>query len=137
MPDGFRATTITSFMSASVDPPQLLVSIELDGQMDAWLERSGVFGVSTLSWEQQLLADRFAGFAPLISRKFAEVPHFTAVTGAPLLQDSIAWADCRVEGRFVTGDHRCVLGTIVALGRGKADAGRPLLYYRSRYQRLP
>src|SRR5690348_6116749 len=49
----YRATTLTSVMVASVDPPQMLISVEAESQMERWLQDSGVFGLSFLGWKQQ------------------------------------------------------------------------------------
>lgn len=135
-PGGYRAATISACVAVSVEPLQFLVSIERDSQMEAWLDASGAFGVSYLTWTQQLLADRFAGFAPLAHASFRDIPHFTAVTGAPLIEGCIGWADCTVAASLETGDHRCFVGQAVAIGRGAGEAEDPLVYYLNRYHRL-
>lgn len=132
----YRASTVTACTIVSIEPLQLLVSIELDSQMEGWLLDSRIFGLSVLPWDQQFFADQFAGYAPLASRRFAGIDHFTASTGAPLLSRSIAWADCRVVADFETGDHRCFVGEAVAIGSGQGDPNDPLLYYLNRYRRL-
>lgn len=134
--DSYRATTISACLAVSVEPLQFLVSIDRDSQMEAWLDESGVFAVSYLTWKQQLLADRFAGFAPLAHATFRDIPHFTAVTGAPLIEGCIGWADCRIVASLETGDHRCFVGQAVAIGRGTGEAEEPLVYYLNRYHRL-
>lgn len=132
----YRASSITGFMVASLDPFLMLVSIESESQMESWLRDSRIFGLSLLGFEQQFLADRFAGMAPLASPHFAGIPHFTATTGAPLLTDCIGWADCSVTEELSTGDHTLFLGRALAAGRGAAQHDDPLLYYLSRYVRL-
>ena len=132
----FRGATVTACTIVSIEPLQLLVSIELHSQMDCWLEESGAFAACVLPWQQQLLADQFAGFAPRARRDLGGVEHFTAVTGSPILARSIAWIDCRVTQTLATGDHRCYIGEAVALGRGLGDIDDPLLYYLNRYRRL-
>jgi flavin reductase (DIM6/NTAB) family NADH-FMN oxidoreductase RutF len=132
----YRASSVAAHTIASLEPLQLLISIELDSQMDGWLQESGFFGLSILDWSQQFFADRFAGFAPLASSSFEEVPHFLAVTGAPLLSDAIGWADCRIIDTLETGDHRCFIGEALALGKGEGREDEPLLYYRNRYHRI-
>lgn len=133
---GYRAATISACIAVSVDPLQLLVSIETDSQMEAWLQESRSFGLSFLTWKQQALADRFAGFAPLAHVTFRDIPHFTAETGAPLVEGCIGWADCTVAAEFKTGDHRNFVGQAVAIGRGSGEAEAPLVYYLNRYRRL-
>jgi flavin reductase (DIM6/NTAB) family NADH-FMN oxidoreductase RutF len=119
-----------------MEPPQFLVSIELDSQMDGWLLEAALFTLNILPWGQQFFADQFAGFTPLASPTFRGIDHFFSVTGAPILRESIAWADCRIVSHLQTGDHRCFVGEAVAIGRGGGDERDPLLYYLSGYHRL-
>jgi flavin reductase (DIM6/NTAB) family NADH-FMN oxidoreductase RutF len=132
----YGAVTISACIPVSIEPFQVLVSIEIDSQMDTWLRSSSVFGLSILTWRQQFLADQFAGFAPSASSTFRGIDHFTAVTGAPLLTESVGWVDCRVVSTLETGDHRCVVGEAVATGSGTGNADDPLVYYLSRYRRF-
>jgi flavin reductase (DIM6/NTAB) family NADH-FMN oxidoreductase RutF len=132
----FRAATATACTIVSLEPLQILVSIELDSQMDGWLDTSRLFGLSVLDWQQQVLADRFAGFAPLAHGRFEGIDYFTAVTGAPLLAACIAWADCEITADLVTGDHRCYIGTAAAIGQASGDEHDPLVYYLNRYRRV-
>jgi flavin reductase (DIM6/NTAB) family NADH-FMN oxidoreductase RutF len=104
--------------------------------MADWLKQSGVFAANVLAWNAQLLADRFAGYAPLAASDLRDVDHTSAVTGSPILRDCLVWADCRLHDSFPAGDHACFLGKIVALGTGQADRSNPLLYFMNRYRRL-
>jgi flavin reductase (DIM6/NTAB) family NADH-FMN oxidoreductase RutF len=132
----FRATTLSACFVASIDPPQFLASIDLDSQMDDWLQEAGIFALNLLPWDQQVFADRFAGLAPLASSRFSEVDHFLAATGAPILRLAIGWADCRIIQTFETGDHRCFVGQAEALGRGDGVEDDPLVYFLNRYRRI-
>lgn len=132
----YRAATVSACLLTSLDPIQFLVSIELDSQMDLWLQRSRFFGLSILPWEQQFFADQFAGLTPLASPQFRGIDHFIASTGAPLLQRCIGWADCRIVATLETGDHRCFVGQAVEVGRGEGVADDPLIYFLNRYRRL-
>ncbi len=134
--DFYRASTATACAIVSIEPLQLLVSIELDSQMDGWLLESQIFGLSVLSWQQQFFADQFAGFTPLASHRFKGIDHFTAATGVPLLSHCVAWADCKLVGQMETGDHRCFIGEAVEIGRGEGREDEPLLYYLNRYRRF-
>ncbi|MDQ2741789.1 MAG: flavin reductase family protein [Chloroflexota bacterium] len=132
----YRAATISACLIVSSQPLQFLVSVEAESQMESWLQESRIFGISLLSWKQQVLADRFAGFAPLAHRTFRDIRHFTAVSGVPLIEGCIGWADCRIIGDLETGDHRCFVGEAVAIGRGSGEEDDPLVYYLNRYRRL-
>ena len=131
----YRGATVTAYAPVSTDPPLLLVSLELDSQMDGWLEQTGFFAVSVLPWEQQFYADQFAGFTPLASGTFRDIEHVVADSGAPVLAASICWADCLVRSTMITGDHRCFIGEVIGMGAGTGPDDSPLIYYMNRYRR--
>jgi flavin reductase (DIM6/NTAB) family NADH-FMN oxidoreductase RutF len=133
---GFRGATVNAWLVASVDPPLLGVSIEVDSQMDGWLQQTGAFVLNLLPWTQQFLADQFAGFAPLASPTFRGIDHVFGETGAPALSAAIAWADCTVVSCTETGDHRLFIGEVKGLGRGRGQEDDPLIYFLNRYRRL-
>src|SRR5207302_4542903 len=112
----YRGATVSACITASIDPFQLLISIEEDSQMEEWIQSSGVFASNVLPWSEQFLADQFAGYTPLASSKFERISHFVGPSGAPILEGSIAWADCRVESSFHTGDHVCFVGQVEGVG---------------------
>lgn len=132
----FRGTTVTACLAVSMEPLQVLVSLEEDSQMAGWLEASGVCAVNILPWNEQFLADQFAGFTPLASKTFDRIPHTIGASGAPILSASIMWVDCTVTGRFVTGDHVCIVGQALETGNGSGRADDPLVYFLNRYRRL-
>lgn len=132
----FAGATVSACIVTSVDPLQLLISVEVDSQLERWLRDSGAFAVNVLPYGEQLVADRFAGLAPHVSPTFSEVPHTVGETGSPILNGSIAWADCTVTSFHQTGDHVCIVGEAIAVGRGAGDPEDPLLYYLSRYRHL-
>jgi flavin reductase (DIM6/NTAB) family NADH-FMN oxidoreductase RutF len=132
----YLAATATAYLVASLDPFQMLVSLEAETPMVEALDEGGVFGISLLPWRLQVFADQFAGFTPRASRTFVGIDHFTAATGSPILSACIAWADCRVASTFTTGDHRCYVADVLAVGQGSGDPDDPLLFYRRRYRRL-
>ena len=132
----FRGATVSACITTSIDPFQLLISLEDESQMAAWIESSGVFAANVLPWNEQFLADQFAGYAPLASGTFERIPHFIGDTGTPILRGSIAWVECRVVDTFRTGDHTCYVGQALATGSGEGRADDPMVYFFSRYRRL-
>lgn len=125
-----RGLTVNAFLSVSLEPPRLLVSIATDA--DAWpsIHRSGAFAVSVLAAHQRSVSQRFASRVPA-DEKFAGIDVHRGVTGAALLDGTLAIFECRVWQEIPVGDHVLVLGNVVALEEG-ADVS-PLLFYRSGY----
>lgn len=132
----YRAATVSACIVTSIEPLQILLSIESESQMCAWLDTSRIFAVSVLTTREQFFADQFAGFTPLASPDFRGIGHFTAETGSPILSGAIAWADCRIVSAFETGDHHCFVGEAVRAGRGEGAEDGVLVYYLNRYRRL-
>jgi flavin reductase (DIM6/NTAB) family NADH-FMN oxidoreductase RutF len=132
--EGLSGLTVTAFCPVSEQPPLVLVSVESLSRSAELLAESGCYGVSLLGGRQGFLADRFAGRAPLVNRRFDEAPYFTAATGAPLLRGCLAWVDCRVVATHAAGDHLLFVGAVEAAGTGEADAA--LVYFDRRYYSL-
>lgn len=67
---------------------------------------------------------------------FADVPYVRGeVTGAPLVEGSLATLECRTEQRVLAGDHTLVIGRVLTAGLPNTD-GEPLAYFKGRYRRL-
>ena len=130
-----RGITVSAFASISLDPPLVLISLANESESREWIAASGVFAVSILSDEQEFLSERFAARAPIVNARFDGVPYDTAITGSPILADSLAWYDCRVEARHAGGDHTIFIGRVEAIGFG-ADRKQPLVYFANRYAGL-
>jgi flavin reductase (DIM6/NTAB) family NADH-FMN oxidoreductase RutF len=122
--------TASAICSLSLEPPMLVVCLNLQSATQAAIARSGRFGVSILSAEQDDVAVRFA--TPR-SDKFAGVTFRHGRHGQPLLTDSLARLECDVESETTGGTHRVFIGLVRF-----ADVvpGSPLAYYRGRFGRL-
>ena len=127
-----RGVTVSAFAVVSLTPPLVLVCIANETESRQWITESGVFAVNLLSDDQEFLAERFAARAPIVNARFDGVPYHTALTGSPILPDSIAWYDCRVEAAHDGGDHTIFVGRVEALGFG-TEGKQPLLYFANRY----
>ncbi len=125
--------TVSGFLSLSPEPPLVLISIGQELTSDTLLQASGAYAVNFLRDDQQKLSDRFAGRLGEIDR-FEGLTTHTAATGAPILEDCLAWLDCRVVSSQVVGDHTLFIGEVVAAGVN--DAVKPLIYWNADYRRL-
>jgi flavin reductase (DIM6/NTAB) family NADH-FMN oxidoreductase RutF len=121
-PRGFTANAVTS---VSLDPPLVLVCIERSSETYHCILEAGVFCINMLDAGHERLARQFSG--KRAGEKFADVAYHGEVTGCPVLDEALAWVDCRLFGTSEAGDHTIFLGEVVAAG---ARAGEPLLYFR-------
>jgi flavin reductase (DIM6/NTAB) family NADH-FMN oxidoreductase RutF len=98
------------------------------------LEDEGtVFAVNILGQAQASLSDRFAWLKE--GDRFAEGRWSTAVTGAPILVDALAWLDCRIHARYPAGTHSIYVGEVLASGV-PAPESPPLIYWNRTYRHL-
>ena len=127
-PVGF---TCQSVVSLSIEPPYVAVAPARTSTSWPRIARTGSFCVNVLGDHQQ---DLCRGFAVSGGPKFDGVAwHPAPATGAPVIEGSIAWVDCRVELVHDAGDHELILGRVLDLGVG---VGTPLLFFRSRFATL-
>jgi len=125
--------TASSFTSLSLDPPLVLVSLNKKLFTHNVIAESGFFAVNVLSARQLDLGMRFAGMKPEIKDRFAGLDIHTAITGSPLLPDSLAWVDCTVWATYDGGDHTIFVGEVKDLSVSEADM--PLLYHNRLWRR--
>jgi len=125
--------TISGFLSVSLEPPLVLISIGEELTSEALLKESAAFVVNFLRDDQSELSDRFAGRLGAVDR-LEGIPTQPAISGAPILQDCSAWLDCRVVQTHVAGDHVLYIGEVMAADVN--DAGKPLLYWNADYRKV-
>lgn len=126
-PQGMTANAVASL---SLDPPLVLVSVDVHAQMNTCLKESDCFAVNILTEEQEALSVRFAKHGP---KDFSGIDYRTEATGSPVLEQALAFVDCRVTNILPGGDHDIFIGEIVA---GGTREGRPLVFYEGQYGRL-
>lgn len=127
--------TANSFTSVSLDPPLVLVCVDLNAIMHDALQRAGTFAVSVLNAEQEPVARHFAGRRPLGVEQFRTVDSTPgALCGAPLIADAAAHFECKLWRMYDGGDHTIFIGRLLAMA-GTAD-GDVLVFHRGRFGRL-
>lgn len=133
LPDGRPCgLTASAVCSVSLDPTMILVCVERAAASHECIENTGIFAVNVLGeGKGETLARRFAGHN--LDGKFEGVAYRPEHTGAPVLDEALAWLDCRVAERCTGGDHTVFVGEVVA---ADTSDGAPLLYYRGGYGRF-
>ncbi|MEV5607890.1 flavin reductase family protein [Streptomyces sp. NPDC052225] len=129
--------TATAFMSVSLDPPLVMVSLRNSSRMDDLLDEQPLWAVSVLSESQSHIAGRFAMKGRISDRLlFEDIPYVRGeYTNAPLVGGALATLECRTEQRVLAGDHTLVIGRVLAATAPSADGG-PLTYFRGKYRHL-
>ncbi len=123
--------TVNAFLSVSLDPPLVLVSLSAASATRAAILETGAFAVNVLAEDDEALAVRFSRGRRAV--RFRGIDASEARTGSPVLARALAWLDCEVRTSFEAGDHTLVLGEPLET---RAREGRPLLFYESRFREV-
>ena len=131
-PDGRPCgLTANSVASVSLKPLLVLVCVDRGATSHACIVEGGSFAVSILERLHEPVARRFTQGDH--TARFDELSYRIETTGSPVLQDALAWLDCRVQNVHEGGDHSIVVGEVVACD---AREGEPLVFYRGEYRRV-
>lgn len=127
--DQVHGMTANAFMSVSLRPPLVLVSIDRRARMCTFLHEGTRLGVNVLEAGQASLSDHFAGRAA----EGDPEPGFELVHETPLVEGALAHLVARVVRSYWGGDHSLFLGQVEYARYGE---GEPLLFHGGRYERL-
>ena len=119
--------TASAFSSLSLTPPLVLICIDRSASVHPVLREARHFVVNMLSSTQEALSRRFAGHDP---NRFDGVGYQRGSTGVAVLDDVLAYVECRMARHYDEGDHTIFIGEVEAADTGSA---RPLLYCRGGY----
>jgi flavin reductase (DIM6/NTAB) family NADH-FMN oxidoreductase RutF len=120
--------TANAFMSVSLQPPLILISVDRRARMNNFLREEIRFGVSVLEERQSVLSDRFAGRGGDGPEAVFELRHET-----PLVEGALAHLVARVVRSYWGGDHSLFLGRVEYVRYGE---GTPLLFHGGGYGRV-
>jgi flavin reductase (DIM6/NTAB) family NADH-FMN oxidoreductase RutF len=121
------AFTASAVMQVSFSPLLIALGIGPTHQSYALLHDAGAFSISVLRADQQDLAKHFGTQSGRTIDKLASTRWQPGVGGVPLLCDALAHFECRVVNDIEAGDHRLILGRVVA-GAVVSPHGQPMLY---------
>lgn len=121
--------TANAFMSVSLNPRLVVISIGEKASMLNRIKESKTFAVNILAENQQYLSQHFAG-----QRKDekAEIP-FVELEGYPVLDGAIAQIVCEVVSSYEEGDHTLFIGRVNTF---KVEDATPLIFFNGSYQKL-
>ena len=122
--------TANAFMSLSLNPPLVLISVDKAATCYACFEPQNGFTVNFLSEDQEYISRRFATKG---IDKFAGIEWHAGRNGAAIIEGALAHVECKITQCYEGGDHTIVVGEILDIN---ATGERPLLFYKGQYQRL-
>lgn len=124
--------TVSSFTSVSLNPPLVLVSIDLAAKFLQQLSAHEPFLINVLSDEQQHIAKRFASRQE--EDRFQGLEWSADWLDVPLLGNVVASFACILERSIQAGDHVLLIGSVQ---RVKQHGDRPLVWCDRGYHCLP
>jgi 3-hydroxy-9,10-secoandrosta-1,3,5(10)-triene-9,17-dione monooxygenase reductase component len=128
--EGLKGITVSSFISVSLDPPLVLVSIARGSQLHDLFIDAKKFAVNFLADDQKSVSDRFAGRTQARDR-FDGLKFSHGVTDSPIIEGARAVVECEPWHTYDGGDHSIVVGEVVSAKI--LNNKRPLVYYSQQY----
>ena len=125
--------TVDSFVSLSLDPPLVGVSVGRNAAMHELLREAGGFALSLLAQGQEWLAQHFARGVPPIAL-WHGIASREGAAGAPLLVGALGWLECRLASEHPVGDHTFFVGEVLSVELG--EPAPPLVHVESGYRSL-
>lgn len=124
--------TCSAVCSVSADPPLLLACVRKPSSTLDAIRTRGRFAVNFLDAQAREVSQLFAGRGP---DKFDNVEwRAGAAAGMPILDRTLAHAECSVHELIDAGDHVIVLGHLIG---GDVEESRfPLGYWRGSYVQM-
>ena len=157
---GLSGLTVSSFCSVSLDPPLVLICVDLNSNTLPYIRESGTFAVNILTDRQEHLSRCFATSSDERYQHFCYASFHVAATGSPVIDGTLAFIDTRVVAEYPGGDHVIFVSQVEAMGIGGQvafaeeadeyystlvgsdgnapleDKAAPLAYYRGEYRHL-
>lgn len=121
------ATTVSAFLSLSLDPPRILIAIGPNATVRPFLQPGAVLGVSILAAEQKRLAMVYADSFPVGPDPFNG-------EGTPLVDGCLVGLSCTVERVEEGGSHAIIIADVNDVEGGPGRV--PLIRYDRRYYAL-
>ncbi|MFN8573396.1 MAG: flavin reductase family protein [Gemmatimonadaceae bacterium] len=123
--------TVSAFSALSLTPPLVLACIDRQAAMYEVLGRTNHFTVNILASAQEALSRRFSDLDA--QERFDGIGFTRGPMGAPILDDVLAYLECRLVRQLDGGDHGIFVGEV---DTAVTQELRPLLYYRGGYAEL-
>ncbi|WP_174613476.1 flavin reductase family protein [Virgibacillus ihumii] len=126
--DDTMGMTVNAFMSVSLAPKLIAISIDEKARMYDKLQKTGKFGISILTEDQQDLAMIFARQ----KEKDRDIP-IIRQDGIPVIDGAIASLSCHVKETAEAGDHMIFIAEVTEMNMNEGD---PIIFYSGKYRSL-
>jgi flavin reductase (DIM6/NTAB) family NADH-FMN oxidoreductase RutF len=121
--------TANAFMSVSLNPRLVVISIGEKAKMLNKINQSGKFAVNILGEDQKKVSMQFAG---QIKEEQDEI-EFETLGELSVIKNSLANISCKVSCQQVAGDHTLFIGEVTDI---VLREGTPLTFFEGKYGQL-
>jgi 3-hydroxy-9,10-secoandrosta-1,3,5(10)-triene-9,17-dione monooxygenase reductase component len=129
--DGPVGLAVNSFTSVSLEPPLVAFCAALSSSTWPSIQQAGHFCVNIIAEDQE---DVCRLFATKGADRFTTIGWRESTrSGAPILEQVLAWIDCEIDAEHAAGDHIIVVGRVQEVGVERD--GKPLVFFRGGYGR--
>ena len=118
------AATVNWVTQASFKPPLVAVGVKADSQIHNIIKTAGNFALNVLGKGQQDAAYAFFKPAERDGQKISGEPFRAGSTGAPVLENTPAFVECRLVTTVEERDHSIFVGKVVDAGVTQEPEGR-------------
>lgn len=126
--DEVHGMTANAFMSVSLNPRLVLISIGEKARMLDKINQTGKFAVNILAEDQKEYSMYFAG--QIKEKRDFE---FERISDLPVINDALANIVCNVHSKQVTGDHTLFIGEVTNI---VIRDGAPLTFFEGKYGKI-
>ncbi len=120
--------TANGFMSVSLEPPLIVVSVGKNARSHDLIAQSMKYGVSILTEEMEPYSNHFAGRPD----ENLEIP-WEDLDGNKVIKGALAQFSAKVVDAHEAGDHTLYIAEVTEMSYGE---GRPVLYYYTGYGKM-
>ncbi|MDQ0219565.1 flavin reductase [Peribacillus cavernae] len=126
--DEAHGMTANAFMSVSLNPKLVLISVGEKARMLDKINETGTFAVNILSEDQKEFSMYFAG--QIKEKRDFE---FDWVSEIPVIKDALANIVCKIHSKQIAGDHTLFIGEVTDL---VIRDGAPLTFFEGKYGKI-
>jgi flavin reductase (DIM6/NTAB) family NADH-FMN oxidoreductase RutF len=116
-----NAMTANWATQVSSDPKLVGVSVEKEALTHELIVEGGVFSLNLVDREDRAIVRKFTKPVEADGATLNGFPYHDGPSGAPVLDQAVAWLDCRVHGSVDVGSHTLFLGEVVDAGFQKPE----------------
>ncbi|GAK10026.1 flavin reductase family protein [Geomicrobium sp. JCM 19038] len=123
--------TANAFMSISLEPKLIAVSVDHRASMFQKLKDANKFAVNILDQSQEDISKIFSKQLPG-KENFA----FADLDGLPVIPDAMVQLICSTYNKVEAGDHTIFIGEVTNLNIKDPEKIDPLVYFEGNYRKL-